>query len=109
MLVRAGFLTSDHKPMRAAFGVRLPQTKPGVGVPSGVALTLVVTELKATLNRYKTLDVPDPYIEFFSDPADMLRQEGGKRRRTKHVRCDSHPWLPVSAGPALSSIEFFAC
>ena len=91
----AGFLTSDHKPIRAGFEVAMQVAAPKVSATSNTVLT--VRGLKATLNKYKTLDVPDPYVEFFSDPDGLLRHvKSSNGRRSKQARTHilSDTWAP---------------
>ena len=108
-----GFMTSDHKPVRAGFTINLGRPAETESFKKGLDTELVITSLKAELTRNlsfdKAVDVPDPYLEFETWPAKLITAKGKSKKhklRTKHQNNNVKPdWSKETLVAFVSSEE----
>jgi hypothetical protein len=71
-----GYKTSDHKPVRAGFTVRLPVQLQHPAERTEI-VHLIFTDLSATVikkvwqDHHSNMDTPDPFLKFCPDPVDL--------------------------------------
>jgi len=87
-----GFASSDHKPIRGAFSIRLNGTPPAIGeLPMIEPVSLIFRDIKCS--NLPPMDVDgrsDPYIMFVSDPPDLVKDDRHPKEQNKSA--DKSKW-----------------